>query len=167
MKSQDNKYRVDFERAIERYSDMIYRIAVTITRNEEDAKDVFQETFLRLVRNQDKIVSEEHLKAWMIRVVSNCAKTMVSSPWNRNTKGLANEREAQEDSYEHEDNTLFLELKKLPQKYSMVLYLYYYEGYSVKEIGKMLEKNENTIKTLMSRGRDLLKRNLEGEEMHE
>ena len=167
MKSQDNKYRVDFEKAIERYSDMIYRIAVTITRNEEDAKDVFQETFLRLVRNQDKIVSEEHLKAWMIRVVSNCAKTMAASPWNRNTQGLENEREAQEDSYEHKDNPLFSELKKLPQKYSVVLYLYYYEGYSVKEIGKMLEKNENTIKTLMSRGRDLLKRNLEGEEMHE
>ena len=167
MKSQDNKYRVDFEKAIERYSDMIYRIAVTITRNEEDAKDVFQETFLRLVRNQDKIVSEEHLKAWMIRVVSNCAKTMVSSSWNRNTQGLENEREAQEDSYEHEDNPLFSELKELPQKYSVVLYLYYYEGYSVKEIGKMLEKNDNTIKTLMSRGRDLLKRNLEGEEMHE
>lgn len=63
MNSPDNRYRVDFEKSIERYSDMIYRIAVTITKNEEDAKDVFQETFLRLVRNHEKIVSEEHLKA--------------------------------------------------------------------------------------------------------
>ena len=167
MNSPDNRYRVDFEKSIERYSDMIYRIAVTITKNEEDAKDVFQETFLRLVRNHEKIVSEEHLKAWLIRVVSNCAKTRVSSPWNRNTQGFEKERETQESSYEPGENRLLSELKKLPQKYSVVLYLYYYEGYSIKEIGKLLEKNENTIKTLMSRGRELLRDKLEGGEQDE
>lgn len=164
MSSPDNKYRVDFEKSIERYSDMVYRIAVTITKNEEDAKDVFQETFLRLVRNHDKIVSEEHLKAWLIRVVSNCAKTTVSSPWNRNTQGFEKEKEACEEAYEPEESHLLTELQKMPQKYSVVLYLYYYEGYSINEIGKLLEKNENTVKTLMSRGRELLREKLEGGE---
>ena len=164
MSSPDNKYRVDFEKSIERYSDMVYRIAVTITKNEEDAKDVFQETFLRLVRNHEKIVSEEHLKAWLIRVVSNCAKTTVSSSWNRNTQGLEKEKEVCEEAYEPEENHLLTELQKMPRKYSVVLYLYYYEGYSIKEIGKLLEKNENTVKTLMSRGRELLREKLEGGE---
>lgn len=164
MSSPDNKYRVDFEKSIERYSDMVYRIAVTITKNEEDAKDVFQETFLRLVRNHDKIVSEEHLKAWLIRVVSNCAKTTVSNPWNRNTQGLEKEKEVREQAYEPEESDLLTELKKMPQKYSVVLYLYYYEGYSIKEICKLLGKNENTVKTLMSRGRELLREKLEGGE---
>lgn len=166
MDSPDKRYRIEFEQAIERYSDMIYRIAITITGNEEDAKDVFQETFLRLVRNQDKITSEEHLKAWLIRVVTNCAKTVASSSWNRKTQGLDKE-EGQEAVFEQEENDLLSELQKLPEKYSVVLYLYYYEGYSIKEIGKLLEKNENSVKTLLNRGRSLLRKKLEGGESHE
>jgi len=164
MNSPEKKYHIEFDRAIEKYSDMIYRIAMTITGNEEDAKDAFQETFLRLVRNKDKITSEEHLKAWLIRVVTNCAKTTVLSPWNRNTQGFDQEREA---VYRQEEDHLLTELQKLPEKYSIVLYLYYYEGYSVKEIGKILKKNENSVKTLMNRGRNLLKKKLEGGESHE
>lgn len=168
MNSSDKKYRVDFEEAIERYSDMIYRIAITITGNEEDAKDAFQETFLRLVRNQDKILSEDHLKAWLIRVVSNCAKTTAASPWNRKTQGFQEEKKVQQGVFfENRENDLLSELRKLPEKYSVVLYLYYYEGYSVKEIGELLEKNENTVKTLMNRGRHLLRKKLEGGEEHE
>ncbi len=159
MNSPEKKYHIEFDRAIEKYSDMIYRIAMTITGNEEDAKDVFQETFLRLVRNKDKITSEEHLKAWLIRVVTNCAKTTVLSPWNRNTQGFDQDQEA---VYRQKEDHLLTELQKLPEKYSIVLYLYYYEGYSVKEIGKILKKNENSVKTLMNRGRNLLKKELEG-----
>ncbi len=164
MNSPEKKYHIEFDRAIEKYSDMIYRIAMTITGNEEDAKDVFQETFLRLVRNKDKITSEEHLKAWLIRVVTNCAKTTVLNPWNRNTQGFDQDKEA---VYRQEEDHLLTELQKLPEKYSIVLYLYYYEGYSVKEIGKILKKNENSVKTLMNRGRNLLKKELEGGESHE
>ena len=159
-------YSVDFEKAIENYSDMVYRIALTITSNEEDAKDVFQETFLRLVRNSDKITSEEHLKAWLIRVAGNCAKSTVTSPWNKNTQGIdeeiINSKEAESGLKE---SGLLTELRKLPQKYSMTLYLFYYEEYSIKEIAHILKKNENSVKTLLSRGRNLLKaRLLEGGE---
>lgn len=167
MNSQEKKYHVEFDKTIERYSDMIYRIAVTITGNEEDAKDAFQETFLRLVRSRNKIVSEEHLKAWLIRVVTNCAKTVASSPWNRKTQGLSGEESTREAVCRTGENSLLLELQSLPEKYSVVLYLYYYEGYSVKEIGSLLGKNENSIKTLLSRGRSLLRKELEGGESHE
>lgn len=166
MNSPEEKYCIEFDKAIEQYSDMIFRIAMTITGNVEDAKDVFQETFLRLVRNQDKITSEEHLKAWLIRVVTNCAKTTVSSSWNRNTQGFDKEECGKEAVCKQEENELLSELQKLPEKYSIVLYLYYYEGYSVKEIGKLLGKNENSIKTLMNRGRGLLRKKLEGGESH-
>lgn len=167
MNSPEKKYHIEFDRAIEKYSDMIYRIAITITGNEEDAKDAFQETFLRLVRNQNKITSEEHLKAWLIRVVTNCAKTAVSNPWNKKTQGLVQEERTGGAGCETEKNNLLLELNNLPEKYSVVLYLYYYEGYSIKEIGSLLRKNENSIKTLLSRGRNLLRKELEGGESHE
>ncbi len=159
MESPENNYHVTPEMAVERYCDMVYRISLTITGNEEDARDVFQETFLRLVKNQHKITSEEHLKAWLIRVATNCAKTAAASMWNRMTQGITEEIQASEKG--DGDSALLEELRKLSPKYSLVLYLYYYEGYSVKEIGGILGKNENSIKTQLARGRKLLRKNLE------
>ena len=161
MSTADAKYHVEPDQAVEQYADMVYRIALTVTGNVEDAKDVFQETFLRLIKYQNTIQNDEHLKAWLIRVVGNCAKTYVSNSWNRKTQGLNDQEVYYEPEYELETNQLFVELHKLPQKYSMVLYLYYYEEYSIKEISLLLEKKENSIKTLLSRGRDLLKKRLE------
>ena len=160
MNGFNENYCVDFDKAIEMYSDMIYRICMAITGNPEDSKDAFQETFLRLVRHHKEITGEEHLKAWLIRVASNCAKTMVTNPWNKRTQGFSENN--QEPVYHQKDNSLFLELKELPYKYSLVSYLFYYEGYSVKEIGDILEKKENSVKTLLNRGRKLLKNRLEG-----
>ncbi len=159
MKLSEVKYTIDYERVIEQYSDMVYRIIVTITGNNEDAKDAFQETFLRLVRNQNKIKDEEHLKAWLIRVASNCAKTIVTSPWNKRTQGLVETEE--KAVYVQEENSLLAEVKSLSPNYSLPIYLFYYEDYSIKEIAAILNKNENTVKTLLNRGRALLKKQLE------
>ncbi|MDE5908089.1 MAG: sigma-70 family RNA polymerase sigma factor [Lachnospiraceae bacterium] len=161
MKSPDNNYDVVFDDAIEQYGDMIYRICLTIAGNAEDAKDAFQETFLRLVKNKDKITCEEHLKAWLIRVASNCAKSAAASTWNRTTQGLDEEAAGGEALYKQEENGLLSELQRLPKKYSVTLYLYYYEEYSVREIAVLLQKKENSIKTLLARGRKLLRKSLE------
>lgn len=161
MRSPDNRYAVVFDDAIEQYGDMIFRICLTITGNVEDAKDAFQETFLRLVKNKDKITCEEHLKAWLVRVASNCAKSAAGSKWNRTTQGLFDETACGEFTYEQKENDLLAELYRLPKKYSVALYLYYYEEYSVREIATLLEKKENSIKTLLARGRKLLKESLE------
>lgn len=161
MNSPDNNYNIVFDDAIEQYADMVYRICLTITGNSEDAKDAFQETFLRLVKNQGKITSKEHLKAWLIKVASNCAKSTVTSTWNRTTQGIDDKTAMQEATYEQKENDLLAELQKLPKKYAVVLYLYYYEEYSIKEIATLLAKKENSIKTLLSRGRKLLRNSLE------
>ena len=163
MNLPDEKFTIDYEYVVEQYSDMVYRIIITITGNNEDAKDAFQETFLRLVRSQDKINDEEHLKAWLIRVASNCAKSIVTSPWNKRTQGL--EEESQEAIYVEEEHSLLDKVRCLSPKYSLPVYLFYYEEYSIKEIAKILGKNENTVKTLLSRGRAELKKRIEkGEE---
>lgn len=155
----ENQYMIDYEQVLDKYADMVYRITMSITGNEEDAKDAFQDTFLRLVRNNEKIQDEDHLKAWLIRVASNCAKTIVTNPWNKRTQGLG-ETEEQAVCMDEEDS-LLEEVKKLPPNYALPLYLFYYEEYSIKEIAKIIGKNENTIKTLLSRGRNELKKYLE------
>lgn len=160
MDSSGNGFTFAFDESMEKYGDMVYRICLTITGNTEDARDSFQETFLRLVKNQDKIKNEEHLKAWLIRVATNCSKTTVSSLWNRTTQGIT-EEDMKEETYGPGENELLSELQRLPGKYAVVLYLFYYEEYSIREIGQLLDKKENSVKTLLDRGRKLLKKRLE------
>ena len=161
MGQSKGRYQVDLEEAVRQYADMIYRIAMTITGNRQDADDVFQETFLRLAKSRNKIQSEEHLKAWLIKVAGNCAKTVVMNPWNKKTQGYNKEMGTPMIFVDGQQSRLLMELHALPQKYSVVLYLFYYEGYSVKEVARLLGKNENSIKTLLKRGRNLLRKSLE------
>lgn len=161
MESDRKEYRVRPDEAVSLYSDMVYRISLAITGNTEDAMDVYQETFLRLVKNQDKITGEEHLKAWLIRVASNCAKSVAASAWNRSTQGIDEQTPDRTCETAAEGSDLLQTLRELPQKYSLVLYLYYYEEYSIKEISVLLEEKENSIKTRLARGRRLLRRKLE------
>ncbi|MCM1119376.1 MAG: RNA polymerase sigma factor [bacterium] len=160
MDSSGGGYVMAFEEIMEKYGDMVYRICLTVTGNPEDAKDSFQETFLRLVRSRDKIKSEEHLKAWLIRVSTNCSRTIASSLWNRTTQGIQ-EEDMGESVCQPEQGEILFELRRLPDKYAVALYLFYYEEYSVREIARLMNKRENSVKTLLRRGRKQLKKKLE------
>ncbi|MDE6129550.1 MAG: sigma-70 family RNA polymerase sigma factor, partial [Lachnospiraceae bacterium] len=90
--------RLKTDEIIDKYADMVYRIAVNETGNREDAQDIFQEVFLRLVRYRDRISNEEHLKAWLIRVTINCAKKQKRSFWNRKVTSVEEAAKEQADS---------------------------------------------------------------------
>lgn len=143
---------------LDKYSDMVYRIALTRCRNKESAEDVYQTVFLRYSEKMPKFESEEHSKAWFIRVTINLTKDENTSAWNNKIVAL-------DDSIKFEDkeiSDLFIDICKLPQNYKTVIYLMYYEGYKVKEISNMLEASEGTIKTWLYRAREILKENIEG-----
>ncbi|TEB05683.1 ECF RNA polymerase sigma factor SigE [Pelotomaculum schinkii] len=144
---------------VREYADMVYRLAFAQVRSKSDADDIFQEVFLRYVRNNPAFVSEEHRKAWLIRVTINCAKKYWSSAWQRNTVPL-------DDNYRFlmpEENELDEVLRKLAPKYRSVIHLYYYEGYSISEIGKILSIKESTVRTQLTRARTQLSNMLKGE----
>ncbi|MBD5536840.1 MAG: sigma-70 family RNA polymerase sigma factor [Lachnospiraceae bacterium] len=163
--------RLKTDEIIDKYADMVYRIAVNETGNREDAQDVFQEVFLRLVRYRDRIANEEHLKAWLIRVTINCAKKQKGSFWNRKVTPV--EKSAQEqsdertaDAYEtveNADSSVLLAVRELPEKYRSVVYLFYYEEMSIAQIGKLLGEKESTVKSRLYRAREILKMRLKGE----
>lgn len=158
---KDKNYRIDLDEAVDKYGDMVYRIAVSYTKNQTDAQDIFQETFLRLVKYRNTIEDEEHLKAWLIRVASNCAKTFLTSHWQKNTQGFDEtgpEPAAEETA--REGGELLEKVRSLPEKYRLVLYLFYYEEYSIKEVAGIIGKKENTVKSLLARGRELLRKQL-------
>jgi len=144
--------------AINKYSDMVYRIALTRTGTVENAEDIFQEVFLKFSEKMPKFKNEEHIKAWLIRVTINLTKNFHNSSWN---KKIVNLDEALNFRTQEETN-VFSVVCELPQNYKTVIYLMYYEGYKVREIAELMNSTEGTIKTWAFRARELLKEKLEG-----
>ena len=148
------------EYMLDKYADMVYRLAISRTRDKDNGEDVFQEVFLRLSKNLPDFQSEEHEKAWLIRVTINCSKNILNSKWNRCVDTL--EMELKEEEIEMHD--IYYEVLRLPQKYRTVIHLFYYENLPIKEISKILNTKETTIKTWLLRGRKKLRNMLEGGE---
>ena len=149
-------------RAIELYSDMIRRICLLHLKNHADTEDVFQEVFLKYVLRGAVFESVEHERAWLIRVTVNSCKDLLKSLFRRKTVSLEvlSEEAASISSEQHATLEAVL---ALPEKYKDVIYLHYYEGYNAREIGRILKKKENTVYSLLSRGRELLRQELGGD----
>lgn len=156
-----HQFEFDMEEAVRRYSDMVYRLAFLNTQNQFDAEDVFQEIFLKLFRYKESIQSEEHLKAWLIRVTINQCRTVMASKNRRHMVSLE-VAEPVAKSEEEDYSEIYELVCSLPDKYRQVIHLYYYEELSVKEIAEILGKKEGTIKTRLVRARKLLNHKLEG-----
>lgn len=150
-----NKY---LEKMIEKYSDMVYRLALTRTKSKENSEDVYQEVFLRLSKKLPDFENEEHEKAWLIRVTINCSKNLLSSKFLKYTAEM-NEDITFETKERHD---IYYAVQELPLKYRTIIHLYYYENYKINEISKILKINENTIKSRLSRAREKLKQKVEG-----
>ncbi len=149
----------EIESTIREYADMVFRLAYAQVRTRCDADDIFQEVFLRYVRSRPDVKNEEHRKAWLIRVTINCAKKHWSSSWRKKTVPL-------DDSVafeQPEENGLNDALLKLTKKYRAVVHLFYYEGYSVHEISRILGVRESTIRTQLTRARAKLSELLKGD----
>ena len=149
-------------REVERWGDMVYRLALARTASIPDAEDVFQEVFLRYFRHEEKFQSDEHRKAWLIRCTVNRAKSLLASPWKKRTVPLETAAEVEvEDDYRE----VYSAVLSLPGKYRAVIHLHYFEGLSVAEMAEMLHIAEGTVKSQLSRGRALLREMLKEVEL--
>ena len=143
---------LDTAEAVSRYGPMVYRLACAQLRCRQDADDVFQEVFLRYHRAAPVFDSEEHRRAWMLRVTANCAKSALSSPWRKRTVPL-------EDVYactDQEESAVAEAMARLPAKYRAVVHLFYYEGYSTEEIARILDRRPSTVRAQLTRARQKL-----------
>ncbi len=150
------------DEAFRRYGDRVFSAAFSVCRNKADADDVTQDTFYKFHTQSKDFASEEHLRAWLIRVAVNRAKDLTAAFWRRNR--VAWEDYMDELPFEApEDKGLFEAVMRLPEKYRVVIHLYYYEEYAVGEIAEILRSRESTVKSRLMRGRKLLKNILEEE----
>ena len=141
-------------REVERWGDMVYRLALARTASVPDAEDIFQEVFLRYFRHEERFHSDEHRKAWLLRCTLNRCKSLLSSPWRRRIVPLET---AEEVGVEDDYREVYSAVLSLPEKYRAVIHLHYFEGLSVAEMAAALDSTEGTVKSQLSRGRALLR----------
>ncbi len=159
-----------FEQVMKFYMPMVYRIAFARLGSPHEAEDITQEVFLKYFRADIQYNNEEHRKAWLIRCAINCTKTLVTSAWFRHRasdEGLENMESMEEngdipgsdgdiDRIEQK-NAVMSAVMKLPEKYRTVIHLFYFEDMSVAQISKATGIREATVKSQLSRARDMLK----------
>lgn len=152
----------DTNRAIEQYADMVRRICLVHLKNESDTEDIFQTVFLKYVLHSAPFESEEHEKAWLIRVTVNACRDLLRDLFRARTVPLEQWQALAPSSPDPETREVLEAVLALPVKYRDVVYLHYYEGYTAGEIAGLLGRNVNTVYTLLTRARQRLKETLEG-----
>jgi len=156
---------MDFDGVIKLYSDTVYRLAFARAGNSYDAEDITQEVFLRYIRAGKTFSDEEHRKAWLIRTAINTSVNVMKSAYKRRYGG---EPDYNSENTATDDNIARLEDKsvvynavlKLPEKYRIVIHLFYYEDMKIERISEVTGIGINTVKSRLKRARDLLREEL-------
>lgn len=147
------------EQLIEKYRNNLYVMAFNVCKNTQEAEDVVQDTFIQYWSWKKEFESEQHIRAWLFRVAINKAKNKMNNFYRRNALPL--EDYMQTLVFESEESSqLFEAVMNLPEKYRIVIHLYYYEDYSVNEIAAVLKLTQSNVKVRLSRGRLLLRNTL-------
>ena len=114
------------ETIIQRYKGTVYSVALSYTNNRADADDIFQEVFLIYFKSKPQFNDEEHRKAWLIRTTMNCSLRVVESTYRKRTVPMEEMEEGSFQFETKEENAVYLALQELPEKYRIVLQLFYY-----------------------------------------
>lgn len=148
--------RLPVEMLVERYHQNLFAVAFNVCKNREDAEEVVQDAFIQYHLKKIDFQSEEHIRAWLIRVTINKAKNAARTFWRRHRTSLE-ETMAALNFNDQESEQLFEAVMALPQKYRIVVHLFYYEDYSVHEMAELLSLSESNVKTRLSRARAMLR----------
>lgn len=147
-----------FTQYIKMYQNTVFRVAYSYVKNRADAEDITQDAFLKLYRCNESFAAPENAKAWLIKTAANRAKNHLKSSWIKRRSDISEDFPFES----REDRELLMAVNTLNKNYRIVIYLFYYEGYGVKEISSMLGISESNVKARLKRGRDKLKTALEG-----
>lgn len=147
---------------LEMYSDSVFRIAYARTHNHADAEDITQNVFLKYISADKQFNSEEHRKAWILRVAVNCAADFVKSAHYRRRSEIENieqlPEQCEEPSYELEEKSeVYYAVQSLPEKYRIPIHLFYYEDMSIAQIAAITKQKEATVRSQLTRARDMLR----------
>lgn len=158
--SEENEDKISaFAEKYELYSNLVYKICIVRLGSKENAEDAMQNVFIKLYSKAPEFSSANEEKAWIIRVAINACKDFQKSFWQRNTVGLDEISEISDGGFEEQQK--LIDIFNIPPKYRTVLQLYYYEGYSEKEIAEILKIAEKSVAMQLYRARKKLKNEME------
>lgn len=149
----------NYEDLITKYSSAVFRCAYSYVNNRSDAEDIMQEVFLKYLVKKPVFNDETHEKAWFLRVTINMCKSYLRSSWLKKREEI--DDDMRDKTYIENDPTLWELVRQLPEKYRVVVELYFVEGYTIKEISVILKKNPSTIGTWLERGKKQLRKTME------
>ncbi len=147
------------EELINQYENALYRTALAILGTVPEAEDAVQETFLRYLQTRPKFKDKTHEKAWLLRVTANCCRDVLRDRVRHPTVELLDVYPAPNA----ETGDLVEAILELPYEQRAAVHLFYYEGYSTGEIGKILGRKAGTVRSDLSRAREALRQKLKGE----
>ncbi len=149
---------------IQKYSNAVYRMAYALVKNRYDADDIHQEVFAIWLVKKPDFANEEHERAWFMRVTINLCKNLWKSAWMRKTVGFSEDMEMHAvPEAASEDDRIIEVVKTLPFPYRIVIHLFYYEEFSIKEMADILKMRPSAVRTRLSRARAKLRELLEQE----
>jgi len=151
---------MSFEQVLKKYADTVTRVCIVHCGNQTDAQDCFQNVFLKLYQSDIDFESEAHIRAWLIRVAVNDCTDWYRQFWKRRIILTDEFPDNNTEMTQEQDDSVISYLMKLPFKYRRILYCHYYEDKKISEMATELKLSENTVKTQLVRGRELLKRNI-------
>lgn len=154
----------EMENIMDMYSGMLYRLAMTRMGNKEDAEEVVQDTFLRLlyyIKKGKGFNDEEHLKAWLLTVAINRGKSIVNLPWNKRTEGM--DGIAEMAAPENQAGYAYEYVMRLPEKYRVAIQLFYYEQFTTEQIAAFMKKKPATVRSYLHRSREKLRKMMEAD----
>ena len=151
------------EQLVAQYGQTIYRLAYARTGSREDAEDITQETFLRLVRANPQFRDEEHRKAWLLRTTINLCRRVTQSSWRKKTVPLTDDGDTPIPFREPEENQVWQALTQLEETYRLPIYLFYFQELSTREIARVLSIRPGAVRMRLSRGREQLRILLKGD----
>ena len=150
-----------FNELYQLYKNDIYRLAYSYLLNEQDSEDVIQKVYIKLYNNKKILtLSNNEAKRWLFRICINESKDILKSPWKKLKTTITNDVKDNKTK----DDSLVDALYNINPDYRIPLYLYYYEGYKIKEIAKIMKKSESAIKMKLSRGKEKLRLEMEGKD---
>ncbi len=142
---------------VDKYGDMVLRIAYTYLKNMDDAEDAVGDLYLKIVDKEPKFNDETHERLWMVRAIINICKNKLNLYWNKNKCSADDVAETGAFDTYNETPEVLSAVLALPAKYKTAIYLFYYEGFKTPEIAKMMNKTEATVRSIMKRAREKLK----------
>ncbi len=142
------------EETVKKYSFSMLKTAFSLLKSTDDAEDAVQEAFIKLLTKAPEFENDEHRKAWLLRVTVNISKNMLKSARRKNLSLT------EEIPYSEKNDDVLPYVLSLDEKYRVVIHLYYYENYSIKEIAEILSLPAATVGTRLSRARKMLEKSL-------